>query len=100
MRYTPLVNARIVILGAGFGCLELSARLSAALGADASVILIDKNEGAGPCYIEFGQHKVGRVDADFLTGPSVTAPFYGPSLEGAEEKREFASTSRQRWFGH
>ncbi len=43
-------------------------------------------DGAGSCFIEFGEHKVGRVDADFLTGPSVTAPFYGPSLEKAEEK--------------
>ncbi|MGB2695046.1 MAG: FAD/NAD(P)-binding oxidoreductase [Dehalococcoidia bacterium] len=57
-------------------------------------------DGAGSCYIEFGDHKVGRVDADFLTGPSPTAPFYGPSLEKAEEKKEFASTRRQRWFGH
>jgi sulfide:quinone oxidoreductase len=56
-------------------------------------------DGAGSCYIEFGENKVGRVDADFLTGPSVTAPFYGPSLEGVEEKKEFASTRRQRWFG-
>lgn len=55
-------------------------------------------DGAGSCYIEFGEHKVGRVDADFLTGPSVTAPFYGPSLEAAEEKKLFASTRRERWF--
>jgi sulfide:quinone oxidoreductase len=56
-------------------------------------------DGAGSCFIEFGDHKVGRVDADFLTGPSVVAPFTEASLEGAEEKKEFASTRRQRWFG-
>jgi sulfide:quinone oxidoreductase len=56
-------------------------------------------DGAGSCYIEFGDHKVGRVDADFLTGPSVVAPFTAASLEGAEEKKEFASTRRRRWFG-
>jgi sulfide:quinone oxidoreductase len=55
-------------------------------------------DGAGSCYIEFGDQRVGRVDADFLTGPSVTAPFYGPSLEGAREKAEFGSTRRRRWF--
>jgi sulfide:quinone oxidoreductase len=55
-------------------------------------------DGAGSCYIEFGEHRVGRVDADFLTGPSVTAPFTAPSLEGAEQKKEFASTRRERWF--
>src|SRR3972149_5908677 len=27
-------------------------------------------DGAGSCFIEFGDHRVGRVDADFLTGPS------------------------------
>jgi sulfide:quinone oxidoreductase len=56
-------------------------------------------DGAGSCYIEFGDHKVGRVDADFLTGPSPAGPFYGPSLETADEKREFAVTRRVRWFG-
>jgi sulfide:quinone oxidoreductase len=57
-------------------------------------------DGAGACYIEFGDHKVGRVDVDFLTGPSVVAPYTEASLEGAEDKKEFASTRRQRWFGH
>jgi sulfide:quinone oxidoreductase len=57
-------------------------------------------DGAGACYIEFGEHKVGRVDADFLTGPSVVAPFTEASLEGAREKKEFASSRRARWFGH
>ena len=56
-------------------------------------------DGAGSCYIEFGDHRVGRVDADFLTGPSVVAPFTGPSLETAAEKSEFALSRRERWFG-
>jgi sulfide:quinone oxidoreductase len=57
-------------------------------------------DGAGSCFIEFGDHKVGRVDADFLTGPSVVAPFTEASLKGAEEKKEFASSRRERWFGN
>src|SRR6476661_586343 len=36
---------RIVVLGAGFGGLELTTRLSEALGADADVVLIDRSEG-------------------------------------------------------
>ena len=36
---------RVVILGAGFGGLELSTRLSEALGVDANVVLIDKADG-------------------------------------------------------
>ena len=38
-------RARILVLGAGFGGLELSATLSSALGQDADIILMDKAEG-------------------------------------------------------
>ncbi len=55
-------------------------------------------DGAGSCFIEFGDHKVGRVDVDFLTGASVVAPFTEASLQGAEEKREFAASRRRFWF--
>jgi sulfide:quinone oxidoreductase len=56
-------------------------------------------DGAGACYIEFGDDTVGRVDVDFLTGPTVTAPFTPPSLEVAGEKKQFARDRRARWFG-
>ena len=56
-------------------------------------------DGAGSCFIEFGNHKVGRVDVDFLTGPSVVAPFTEASLHGAEEKKQFAASRRRLWFG-
>jgi sulfide:quinone oxidoreductase len=56
-------------------------------------------DGAGSCYIEFGGGLVGKVDADFLSGPAPTAPFLGPSADLAAEKEEFAATRRQRWFG-
>ena len=36
---------RVVVLGAGFGGLELSTRLSDELGDDADIVLIDKSEG-------------------------------------------------------
>lgn len=55
-------------------------------------------DGAGSCFIEFGDRKVGRVDVDFLTGPSVVAPFTEASLLGAEEKKEFAASRRRFWF--
>jgi sulfide:quinone oxidoreductase len=38
-------RARILVLGAGFGGLELSAALSSALGQDADIILLDKADG-------------------------------------------------------
>jgi sulfide:quinone oxidoreductase len=49
--------------------------------------------------VEFGGGLVGRVDADFLSGPTPRAPFFGPSLELAQEKTQFAATRRRRWFG-
>jgi sulfide:quinone oxidoreductase len=58
----------------------------------------EKYAGAGACYIEFGEHRVGRVDVDFLTGPSVTAPFTEASAAGAEQKRKWAQSRRARWF--
>ena len=36
---------RVLVLGAGFGGLELTTRLSEELGEDADVTLIDKGEG-------------------------------------------------------
>jgi sulfide:quinone oxidoreductase len=56
-------------------------------------------DGAGSCFIEFGDRTVGRVDVDFLTGPTVVAPFIPQSLQGAREKDEFASSRRAFWFG-
>jgi sulfide:quinone oxidoreductase len=56
-------------------------------------------DGAGSCFIEFGENKVGRVDVDFLSGPSVTAPYSVASLQGAEEKKDFAASRRRFWFG-
>ncbi len=55
-------------------------------------------DGAGSCYVELGDGRVGRVDANFLTGPSPTGPFFGPSRALASEKAEFATTRRKRWF--
>jgi sulfide:quinone oxidoreductase len=60
---------------------------------------IDPYDGKGSCYIEFGGGLVGKVDADFLSGPSPKAPFLGPSQELAAEKDRFVSTRRRRWFG-
>jgi sulfide:quinone oxidoreductase len=56
-------------------------------------------DGAGSCFIEFGDRTVGRVDVDFLTGPTVSAPFTAPSMRGAEEKAEFGRSHIARWFG-
>jgi sulfide:quinone oxidoreductase len=49
--------------------------------------------------VEFGGGLVGKVDADFLSGPAPTALFLGPSADLAAEKEESAAVRRQRWFG-
>ncbi len=55
--------------------------------------------GAGTCYVEFGEGRVGRADVDFLSGPAPTASFIDPSVALAREKQHFGSSRRSRWFG-
>jgi sulfide:quinone oxidoreductase len=55
--------------------------------------------GKGSCYIEFGSGRVGRVDVDFLSGPSPTGSFIEPSVALVKEKQGFGSDRRARWFG-
>jgi sulfide:quinone oxidoreductase len=56
--------------------------------------------GTGSCYLEFGAGAVGKVEANFLGGPTPTARLVGPSPELAAEKEAFGATRRERWFGH
>jgi sulfide:quinone oxidoreductase len=56
-------------------------------------------DGRGSCYIEFGAGRVGRVDIDFLSGPTRTGTFREPSRALAAEKEHFGATRRSRWFG-
>lgn len=55
-------------------------------------------DGRGACYLEFGDGLVGKVDADFLSGPEPVAPLRGPSALYAEEKTQWAADRRARWF--
>ncbi len=57
------------------------------------------HDGRGSCYIEFGQGRVGRVDIDFLSGPSRTGVYTAPSAALVAEKEHFGSSRRSRWFG-
>jgi sulfide:quinone oxidoreductase len=62
-------------------------------------VLQRRYEGAGSCYIEFGGGLVGKVEANFLGGPTPTARLVGPSRELAADKAAFGATRRARWFG-
>jgi len=55
--------------------------------------------GAAICYVEFGAGRVGRVDVNFLSGPSPTGSFMEPSVALVGEKQHFGSSRRARWFG-
>jgi sulfide:quinone oxidoreductase len=59
----------------------------------------DRYGGVGQCYVEFGQGTVGKVDVNFLGGPSPAADIHPPSIATAEEKKYFGSSRRARWFG-
>src|SRR5919108_177046 len=54
---------------------------------------------AGKCFIQFRGGAVGKVEANFLGGPTPTARLAGPSPELAAEKAAFGATPRERWFG-
>ena len=55
--------------------------------------------GTGSCYIEFGAGRIGRVDIDFLSGPSPTGTYQAPSVALRADKQHFGSSRRARWFG-
>jgi NADH dehydrogenase FAD-containing subunit len=147
------MKSRVVVLGAGFGGLELATTLSAALADEVEVMVIDKadsfvfgyskldvmfrsatpesvqlpyrefvkpgvrlvqetvtaidpeakrvttNAGTGSCYIEFGGGRIGRVDIDFLSGPSPTGVYQAPSVALRADKQHFGKSRRARWFG-
>lgn len=57
-------------------------------------------DGTGACWMEFGDHEVGRIDVDFFTTPgSPIGTLVGPSTALAVEKAAFGATRRARWFG-
>ena len=57
-------------------------------------------DGTGTCYIEFGDHEVGRVDVDFFSTPGhPTGAFVAPSEALTAEKADFGSSRAARWFG-
>ena len=60
------MSTRFLVLGAGFGGLEVASRLSDAFGADADVTLIDKNDGFVFGFSKF-ELMFGRADLRGVT---------------------------------
>lgn len=55
--------------------------------------------GAGSCYLEFGEGKVAKVEVDFFSGPKPVGIHHGASEELTIDKQKFGSTRVERWFG-
>jgi sulfide:quinone oxidoreductase len=66
-----LMSSHVVILGAGFGGLELSARLSAVFGDEIKITLIDKNDafvfGFSKFELMFGRQSREDVSSYYRT---------------------------------
>ena len=56
-------------------------------------------KGDGQCYIEWGEHRVAEIYVNFLERSSPYADFLGPTRAGVDNKAEFGSSRRARWFG-
>ncbi len=56
-------------------------------------------KGAGTCYVEFGDGRVGKVDVDFFSGPSPFGSYTEASVDLVAEKQYFGSSREARWFG-
>jgi sulfide:quinone oxidoreductase len=76
-------RARIIVLGAGFGGLEVSAALSSALGEDADIVLIDQGEG-----FVFGFSKL-----DVMFGKRQPAAVFHPYRDIAKPGLRFAQAT-------
>jgi len=57
-------------------------------------------DGAGSCYVEFGEGKVGRVDVDFFSKSYPTGVHKDASVALANEKSAYELSHKARWFGH
>jgi sulfide:quinone oxidoreductase len=56
-------------------------------------------DGRGICYIEFGHHRVARVEVTFRSGERPNGRFDEPSDLLLADKAEFGTSRIRRWFG-
>jgi sulfide:quinone oxidoreductase len=56
-------------------------------------------QGAGACYLEFGQGRVARVDVDFFSGPKPFGTHTEASEAIAADKQKFGRDRKAKWFG-
>jgi sulfide:quinone oxidoreductase len=73
----------------------VAARLAARLRNRSATAAYD---GAGICYLEFGDERVGKVNVTFRTGETPVGGLEGPSVAITGEKQEFGTSRISRWF--
>jgi sulfide:quinone oxidoreductase len=56
-------------------------------------------DGTGICYLEFGHHRVARVEVTFRTGERPNGRFEEASEALLADKVEFGTSRIRRWFG-
>ena len=56
-------------------------------------------DGVGICYLEFGHHRVARVEVTFRRGERPNGRFEEPSESLLADKSEFGTSRIRRWFG-
>lgn len=56
-------------------------------------------DGNGICYVEFGNHRAGRVDVTFAAGQAPFGHFDTATETIATEKDEYGTSRLQRWIG-
>jgi sulfide:quinone oxidoreductase len=95
------MSRRVLVLGAGFGGLELSTMLSEASGGEIEVTLIDKGDsfvfGFSKLDLMFGREQPEAVRMAYA---DIAKPGVRVLRETVTaEKERFGSARRARWFG-
>jgi sulfide:quinone oxidoreductase len=92
------MTLRVVVLGAGFGGLELSTRLSDKLGEELDLTLIDQNEafffGYSKLDVMFGRKKPAEVLLPYRTIVKTGVQFRQESITAIDPETRRVTTNR------
>src|ERR1700757_4413514 len=92
----PLDRARVVVLGAGFGGLELTTRLSEEFGDDVDVVLIDKTEefvfGFSKLEVMFGGAPAEQVRHSYRDIVKPGVPFVQSTIRAIDPNAKRVDT--------
>jgi sulfide:quinone oxidoreductase len=88
---------RVIVLGAGFGGLELTTRISEALGDDADVVLIDRTDGFvfgfSKLDVMFGRTTAGAVHHPYRDVVKAGVQFVQADIESIDPAAKHVETS-------